>query len=69
MAIRLSLHGELNVGMAVAQVVEDVLQFFRAVRSDHICEIHVTEPTSGLEGHPAKYHLLKVFCTETGNHR
>jgi len=61
-AILLSLHGELD-----DEVVEEVTQFFRSMGPGH--NIHVMEPTCGLEGHPAECHLLKVFHEEVGNGR
>jgi len=39
MAVRLSLHGELDVGM---DVVEEVLQLYGSMGPDHECVIHVT---------------------------
>jgi len=67
MAVGLSLHGELNVGMDVVEVVDKVLQLFGSMGPDHKCVIHVMEPTCGHEGHPAESHLLKIFHEEAGN--
>jgi len=69
MAIGLSLHDELNVGMDVAEVVKEVLWLFQSMGPDHECVIYVTETICGLEGHPAENHLLKALCEEAGNDR
>jgi hypothetical protein len=50
-------------------VVKEVLQLFGSMGPDHNCVIHVTDPTNGLEGHPAECHLYKVFHEEVGNDR
>jgi len=59
-AIRLSVHGEMDVGMNVAEVVKEVIQLFWSMRLYHECVIHSMEPTCGLVGCPAECHLLRV---------
>jgi len=39
------------------------------MRSDHKCVIYVRESESGLVGHPAECHLLRVLYEEGGSHR
>jgi len=49
-AVWLSLHGELDVGMVVTEVVKDVIQLFGSMWPDHERIIYIMEPTHGLVG-------------------
>jgi hypothetical protein len=68
MAVGFSLHGELIVGMDVAEVFE-VLQLFGSIGPDQECVIHIKESTCGLEGCLSECHIQKVFHAEVGNDR
>jgi len=47
--------------MNVIEVVKEIIQLFRSMRSDQKCVINAKEPQSGLEGRPAECDLLKVL--------
>jgi hypothetical protein len=46
--------------MDVVEVVKEIMQLFQSMSLDHKCVIRIMEQTSGIIGHPAKCHLLKV---------
>jgi hypothetical protein len=68
-AIPLKLHGEMDAGMDVTEVVMELLQLFGSMKTNYKCIIHVKEAKHGLIGCLGKCHLLEVFSEEVGNDR